>query len=130
MGNSNILDFSVNVDITGMENNFVNLINDKATMLEVHNKFAQMCDPYVPMLNGPLHESAFAQVSEKSVKYGGTAAVPYARRQYYGVDFNHTIEKHPKATAMWDQAMMREQGEVFEAEVQAILVRRYKELYG
>ena len=127
---SSIIDFTVNVDITGIEKNFVNLTKDKATMLEVHNKFAQMCDPYVPMLNGPLHESAFAQVSEKCVKYGGTADVPYAAYQYYGVGFNHTIEKHPKATAMWDKAMMREQGEVFEAKVRDILVRRYKELYG
>lgn len=130
MSKSTLIDFSVEVDLTGIEDHFQDLCHDDTTMLEVHNKFASMCDPYVPMLNGPLHESAFAQVTPKYVRYGGTEDVPYARYQYYGTEFNHTIEKHPQATALWDKVMMQERGEEFSEAVKEILVRRYKELYG
>lgn len=152
---------SVTVDI----NNFLlrqmvdELVNDDATMLEVHNAFAKRCDPYVPMAEGPLSQSALAQVTPQYVQYGNES-VPYAHYQYvgqvYGPNFpitengnivgwfskpnekksptgraiNYNTEKHPKATAYWDKVMMQEQGEVFEKDVENILVRRAKELYG
>lgn len=97
---------------------------DDTTMLEIHNLFAKMCDPYVPFLEGPLSQTA--QVSPKSVKY----VQPYARYQYYGVGFNHTRDYHPQATALWDKIMMSEHGEEFVQQVKAILRRRANELYG
>ncbi len=131
MPKSEIIDFSVEVDISGIEDRFTDLCKDNTTRLEINNKFVEFCDPYVPMLNGPLSESAFAQVTPERIKYGGAGTgVPYARYQYYGVNFNHTVEWHPKATALWDKAMMQERGEEFAEEVRNILVRRYKELYG
>lgn len=93
-------------------------VNDPITMLAVHNTLAKKCDPYVPFLEGPLSQTI--QVSSEGVRY----IQPYARRQYYGVNFNHTLEYHPLATAKWDEAMMRDKGDEFRAEVKAIIQRR------
>ena len=124
-----MLNVNVQVDISGIENHFVDLCKDKQTMLEIHNTLAAECDPYVPMLNGQLHESGLANVTAEHVEYGNSN-VPDARYQYYGVEFNHTVEHHPKATALWDEVMMQERGDIFSEKVREILVRRYKELYG
>ena len=90
-------------------------INNATTMLQIYNTLAKRCDPYVPYLYGPLSETV--QVTPKSVKY----VQPYARYQYYGDNFNHTLDKHPLASARWDQAMMRDHGDEFIKEVQDIL---------
>lgn len=86
-------------------------------LLAIHNTLAKRCDPYVPFLNGPLSQTI--QVTTEGVRY----IQPYARRQYYGDDFNHTVEYHPLASARWDEAMMRDHGEEFKAEVQEIIRR-------
>ena len=93
-------------------------------MLEIHNLFAKMCDPYVPFLEGPLSQTI--EVTAEGVRY----TQPYARRQYYGTEFNHTLDYHPLASAMWDKAMMTDKGEEFVEQVRQILMRRAKELYG
>lgn len=126
---SKYVDVQTEVNLSGLEDRFRNLYYDSNARLEIHNLLAKMCDPYVPFLNGPLSQSAFANVTSDYVQYGGSN-VSYARYQYYGVGFNHTKDVHPKATALWDQAMMQERGEEFVNEVKKILVRRYKELYG
>lgn len=132
-----MLTVDVNFDYKAIQQKVDNLINEE-TMLAIHNTFAKMCDEYVPFLEGPLSQSAMAQVTSDYVRYGGSsfvannrpAGVPYARYQYYGTGFNHTKDYHPKATALWDKAMMSEKGKQFEEQVKAILVRRAKELYG
>lgn len=131
--------FTIDVDfnIKSIQEKVDNLINEE-TMLAIHNVFAKMCDEYVPFLEGPLSQSALAQVSAEFVRYGGSSftsqqrpdGVPYGRYQYYGEGFNHTTDYHPKATAFWDKAMMAEKKDEFEQQVKAILVRRAKELYG
>lgn len=105
------------------------LQNDDATMLEIANLFAKMCDPYVPFLEGPLSQSGLAQVQPGLVTYGNDA-VPYAHYQYVGVNFNHTLDYHPRATAYWDKVMMQEKGDEFNKQAEQILVRRAKEIYG
>lgn len=104
------------------------LQNDKPTMLEIANLFAKMCDPYVPFLEGPLSQSGLAQVQPGMVIYGNDQ-VPYAHYQYVGVDFNHTIEHHPRATALWDEVMLQEKGDEFNAQVEQILIRRAREIW-
>ena len=91
------------------------------TKYELHNLLAKMCDPYVPFLNGPLSQTNV--VSTRGVTY----IQPYARYQYYGTDFNHTLDFHPLASAMWDQAMLRDRGKEFDTQVAEILVRRLNE---
>lgn len=99
-------------------------VNNATTMLAIHNTLAKRCDPYVPFLNGPLSQTN--QVSVEGVRY----IQPYARYQYYGVDFNHTTDYHPLASAMWDKAMLRDHGEEFYQEVKDIMVRRIEETNG
>jgi hypothetical protein len=104
--------------------NLDTLTSDPATMLEINNLLAKKCDPYVPFLNGPLSQTHV--VTPESVRY----IQPYARYQYYGLEFNHTLDYHPKATAFWDKAMLAEKGKEFNKEVKQILKRRLKELNG
>lgn len=119
--------------------------NNDTTMLAVHNTLAKMCDPYVPMQNGPLSQTS--QVSPQGVRY----VQPYARYQYYGEVYGPNIpikedgdiigwfspkgqrkhptgrpltystEYHPLATSFWDKAMMRDHGDEFIKEVRDIL---------
>ena len=89
-----------------------------AAMYEMHDLLAKMCDPYVPFLNGPLSQTNV--VSARGVRY----IQPYAAYQYYGTHFNHTKDFHPLASAMWDKAMLRDKGKVFDDSIAEILVRR------
>ena len=79
-------------------------VNNPTTMLAIHNTLAKKCDPYVPFLEGPLSQTI--EVTSEGVHY----IQPYARRQYFGENFNHTTEHHPLASAKWDEAMMRDKG--------------------
>lgn len=117
---------TVEVNEPAIQNRLTNICHDDKTMLEIHNLFAKMCDPYVPYLNGPLSLSGMANVTSDGVRY----TTPYAHYQYTGIYFNHTIEVHPLASALWDKAMMRDKGDLFVETVRRILVRRAKELYG
>lgn len=99
-------------------------LNNPTTMLAIHNTLAKMCDPYVPFLEGPLSQTN--QVTAEGVRY----IQPYARYQYYGVNFNHTTEYHPLASAMWDQAMLRDKGKEFKEEVKLIIVDRIRRANG
>jgi hypothetical protein len=129
--------FDVTFNQNSIQQKVDSLINDEV-MLEIHNVFAKMCDPYVPFLEGPLSQSGMAQVTSEFVQYGGKNyitdgrpnGVPYGRYQYYGDGFNHTKDYHPKATAHWDKAMMAENRDAFVQQLKDILVRRAKELYG
>lgn len=122
------IEIAVELNEKSIEDKIENLL-DESTMLQLHNLLAKMCDPYVPFLEGPLSQSGLAHVTSKGVTYGGDS-VPYARYQYYGTEFNHTKDYHPKATALWDQVMLQEKGDEFRQQVTEILARRAKELYG
>ena len=87
----------------------------------IHNLLAKMCDPYVPFLEGPLSQTV--EVHHDKIRY----IQPYARYQYYGTHFNHTLDYHPKATALWDRAMLNEKGEEFNKQVKDILVHTINE---
>lgn len=99
-------------------------LNNPTTMLAIHNTLAKKCDPYVPFLEGPLSQTI--EVTSEGVHY----IQPYARRQYYGENFNHTTEHHPLASAKWDEAMMRDKRDEFKAEVQAIVEERIRRANG
>ena len=98
---------------------FEKLLDDN-TMLQIHNELARFCNPYVPMLNGPLSQTV--EVTSDGVTY----IQPYARYQYHGEDFNHTTEFHPLASAKWDEAMMRDNGDAFVSQIQAILDMKWR----
>jgi len=96
-------------------------IGNSRMMYAIHNTLAKRCDPYVPFLEGPLSQTAV--VTSESVRY----IQPYARYQYYGDDFNHTLEYHPLASARWDEAMMRDRGDEFVQEVEEIIRERVRQ---
>lgn len=126
------------------------LINDPATMLEIHNLFAKMCDPYVPMQEGVLAQTL--NITPEYVQY----TQPYAHYQYtgevYGPNYpikedgiivgwfsppeksptgrsiNYSKERHPLATKEWDKAMLADHRREFISEVKKILKRRAKQL--
>lgn len=115
-----LINIEVNIDDRVIAKK-LNFIANDACMLEIHNLLAKMCDPYVPFLEGPLSQTH--TVTPKGVTY----IQPYARYQYYGVNFNHTKEYHPLASAMWDKAMLDDHGDEFLAQVKEILIRRAKQ---
>lgn len=55
--------------------------------------------PYVPMRSGNLMKSGQlgTTIGSGEVKYNA----PYARRMYYGTNFNFSKDKHPQACAQW-----------------------------
>lgn len=110
----------INVKISDALKSRLKDINSPGTMLTIHNTLAKRCDPYVPYLHGPLSQTI--HISSKGVTY----TQPYARRQYFGDDFHHTLDKHPLASARWDEAMMRDHGDEFNQEVEDILRWRLK----
>lgn len=120
---SQVISTKVTIDEKSIRDKIEILLDDK-TMLAVHNLFAKMNDPYVPFLEGPLSQTVV--VTPRYLDY----IQPYAHYQYNGVNFNFTKDYHPLATHHWDEAMMRNNGESFKRQVQAILKRRAKEIYG
>ena len=116
---------TVDVEVTGeLIDKLEQLTKDPVLGLEMHNILRIKCDPYVPYLNGPL--SMTAEVTPEYIEY----VQPYAHRQYHGVDFNHTLDWHPLASAEWDKAMLRDHRVEFQQDIREALVRRYNELYG
>lgn len=117
-----MVDVEIDVNIDGISKYLEDIINDGETMLEINNLLAKECDPYVPFLEGPLSQTNI--VTPEGVTY----IQPYARYQYYGTEFNHTLDYHPKASAEWDKAMMAERGEEFSHGVAEIIARRASQL--
>lgn len=117
------IDWTVAINDKAIEDKINNLVDD-GTMVEIHDLFAKIVNPWVPMLEGPLSQNLV--ITPQYVRY----LQPYANYQYWGTEFNHTIEKHPLASAMWDQVAMETEMEKFEQGVKNILRRRAKELYG
>lgn len=146
---------NVNIDTKELAKKFESLKDDEC-MYEIHDLFAKMCDPYVPMYEGVLSQSVALGISMSSITYPG----PYAHYQYVGEVYGPNIpiiedgivvgffsppgqkkqptgkeiqynkEYHPKASKEWDKAMMNEKGDEFLKAVTNILLERCKELYG
>lgn len=108
---------TINVDMndTLFRNMSNELPDDARIKLACNNTLAKRCDPYVPFLNGPLSQTV--RVDTEGAHYN----VIYARYQYYGINFKHTLEYHPLASAKWDQAMLRDHREEFCQEIKEII---------
>ena len=63
----------------------LNKLIDDTTMLQVHNEFARMCDPYVPMDTGTLAQTT--EITSEGVRY----TQPYAHYQYEGLVYGPNI---------------------------------------
>ena len=119
-----VLTTTVKIDTSGFDQQFQQLLNDEQTMLAVHTAYAKLIDPYVPFLNGPLSQTV--EIEPYLIRY----IQPYARYQYYGVDFNHTREFHPLASALWDEAALRDRMPELQEQIIEILKWRAAQLWG
>ena len=115
------VDFKITVDIP-LFDHLEEILNDDATKKEVHELLAQMSDPYVPYRTGALASNI--DITAQGVTYNQ----PYAEKNYLGVGIPHNPQYHPLATALWDEAMMRDRGDEFLLKVQDIVLRRLEEI--
>ena len=88
-------------DAAKISDRYVN--ND--TMLFAHYEFWRLYFPYVPMDTGTLAESV--EITSEYVRH----IVPYAAKIYYGDYMNFHKDRHPLATAHWDEVAMQTQRE-------------------
>lgn len=116
---SNIVTTTVSVDVSEITKEIQNIINSDETMTEVHEAFASILDPYVPYDTGNMSQDEISIDAD-----GVTYYAEYAAKQYYGVEFKHTKDTHPLATAYWDKVAMQTQQEAFAQEVADIIARR------
>ena len=148
---SKIIRTEVHVDPEAIGARLENLIDD-TTMLQIHNEFARMMDPYVPFKT----DLGNMQVTPEYVRYD----TPYAHYDYVGEVYGLNIpiiengiivgwfslpdedtgKKHPtgrrlqfskpQASDHWDKAMLADKREEFVKEVENILRERARQLYG
>lgn len=145
--------FEVKIDTDYLTTMLTSLVDDEL-MLQVHNLFAKMCDPYVPMDEGVLAQSTiisptgvtytqpYAHYQYVGMVYGpnipmfkdgllvGFRSIPGRKKDPTGREINYSTERHPLATKEWDKAMMRDKGEEFIEQVRQLLIRKAGSLYG
>ncbi|MBQ9428614.1 MAG: hypothetical protein IJU41_03610 [Clostridia bacterium] len=73
------------------------------TKIFANTELWRLCSPYVPMRTGTLMSNV--EITPEHLRY----KAPYAARMYYGEGFNFRRDKHPLATAKWDEAAMQTQ---------------------
>lgn len=144
-----IITTDIKFDRSAFDGKLKDLLTNDQTMLQIHNEFARMMQPYVPFEPG---ENASVTVSPKCVTY----SAPYAHYHYEGLVYGPNVPiiedgiivgwfspikpkhptgaklvfKKPQASDHWDKAMMADKREEFIKEVHDILARRAKEIYG
>lgn len=80
-----------------------NRIFDDKVKLFANTTLYKLVDPYVPFREGNLAHNI--DITKDFVHYKS----PYARRMYNGKGFNFSKDKHPLATAKWDEVAMKSQ---------------------
>lgn len=93
-------------------------IFDKQTMTYAHTRLHALCSPYVPMDTGMLDQTV--EINNECVHY----KVPYAHKVWDGEGLNFSRDKHPLATAHWEQAMGAAKGQQLADEITEYLKRR------
>lgn len=78
------------------------------TLLFMANEAVRLMDPFVPMDTGMLADNVDTYVEGGAGKAHYRS--PYAHFQFNGEGFNFSHEKHPLATARWDEAMKAARG--------------------
>lgn len=85
---------SVNIDPSALRSD---IENDRKFWLFAATQWHKLYLPYVPMREGPLSENVI--IRPKEIEH----MQPYAHRMYEGVNFHFRKDKHPMASARWDQ---------------------------
>lgn len=82
--------------------------------------------PYSSTDNNPLHLADSSRVTAHEDHVTVTYVKPYARRQYYGYDFQRDLTVHQLATAEWDKACWTQEKSQIGKEVNAARKRHAK----
>ena len=141
----------VRVNLVRVSSKFASIVNDDDVRLAIHNSFAKNMNPYVPMQTGVLSQAI--EITPDYVRYTQPYAHYQYTGIVYGPNFpitengvitgwfsppgkgsksptgeaiQYSQEMHPLATHHWDQAMMRDKGKEFKAEIKRILKYYFK----
>ena len=134
------------VDEEKLKRKIESLIDDK-TMLEIHDLFAKIIDPWTPFAEGVMaHRSLeitpnyicyhqpyahYMYMGELYLAANGSSWAKENEKKYpSGRPLHYSKEKHQLATAQWDKVAMQTKRDEFELQVRDILMRRAKQLYG
>lgn len=107
----------VKVDVSGVPRKVRNICQYEKLGRYASETFAKMMNPYVPMDTGTLSQSYATE------PYKVIYNQPYAHRLYEGEGFNFSKEKHPLATAHWDNAAKEARGNELAKEMTAYIRR-------
>jgi len=126
------------------------LNNVKEVKLAIHNDFRKHLLPYEPFREGIMSQSVvvtedylhytapWSHYMHEGVVYGpnipvfedgvivGYFSLPDRKKHPTGEKIKYSTEKHPQATHHWEQAMMRDKGDVFEEDVKNIITHYLK----
>lgn len=95
---------SVKTDLRGVPKKVKKIASDDRVGMFVASESARLMGPYVPMDTGMLYQQVVLEPFEV------TYTQPYAEAIYNGEGYDFSKEKHPLATAKWDQAMISAKG--------------------
>lgn len=93
-----MIDFKVKSNLSGASSKVKKISSNKSLGLFLANMAADGMNQYVPMDTGSLAGSAVAS------PFKITYSAPYAVYVYNGQGKNFSKERHPKATAEWNNA--------------------------
>ena len=78
----------------------------------VYNEVTRYADPFTPFAEGDLL-SSLRPIIKNGEYHGWEYTVPYAKKPYFGVDFNFSKDVHPLARPFW----VREAYEVYKQQI-------------
>lgn len=103
----------VEINIDGKK--IANEIITKDVRIFANEDFWRLYEDFVPMRKGSLYTNK--EINETGIYH----KVPYAKKMYNGEDFNFSKDKHPKATAKWDEVAFISQGEILKRDIEAYI---------
>lgn len=108
----------VKINMPSMKEAMKGLGLDKTgkVQIEATRLARQYMDKHVPYREGNLKDEAIEKYDE--IIYGppGSESEPYARRMYFGIEYN--FNEAPQRGAIWDERMLADSGEQFYRAIQ------------
>ena len=120
----NLIDVDIQVDETALQAKLQKLIEDDSVKVQANQILARIIDPWIPYDTGELAGNITITAD------GITYHAPYAAKNYYGDDIRHKTDKHPLATAHWDDVAMQTEMPKLIAEIRDVLIRKANEQNG
>lgn len=115
---------TIQIDDEVINSQLQELIKDADVMTEIHEMYAEVIDPWVPMDTGLLANDLV--IDETGILYEAYDELDgyYAAKNYYGVGIKHKKAHHPLATAFWDKVAMQTEYERVKQLATEIIIRK------